>query len=336
MRRRRYIALFIFSSIMFIFLLITNLVLGSVDIPLKEIFKIFFHHSTDSTLSSILWKIRFPRILFASLSGAYLSVGGLLLQVFFRNPIVGPYVLGISAGATLMVGLVMLLGISMGVVGINPFYISLAAAFGAFCVTTVLILFSTKVKDIVTLLVIGLMMGYLCYALTSIFITFAAKEKVKGFVLWQMGSFSGVVWEDFRIIFFSAFFLTILLGIIKKPLNAFLLGEEYAKTMGVNIKVLRNLIVIISSILAGLVTAFAGPVAFIGIAVPHIARLSFKTSDNGILIPASAILGANVTLVCDLLARMLLSPIELPISAITALFGAPTVIFLLLKKRTTI
>ena len=336
MRRIRHTSLFILSSILFFFLLLINLALGSVHIPFKDVFQVILLHSSDTTASSIIWKIRLPRILFASLSGAYLSVGGLLLQVFFRNPIVGPYVLGISAGATLMVGIVMLLGISIGLAGIHPFYISLAAALGAFCVTAILVALSAKVKDIVTLLVIGLMMGYLCYAVTSILITFAEKEKVKGFVLWQMGSFSGIVWKEFYILLFSALFLSILLSIIKKPLNAFLLGEEYAKTMGVNIKLLRNLIVVISSILAGLVTAFAGPVAFIGIAVPHMARLLFKTSDNGILIPASAILGADVTVLCDLVARLLLAPIELPISAITALFGAPVVIFLLLKRRATI
>ncbi len=328
--------LFICSVAIFIFLLIVNSTLGSVHIPFNEVCKIIYLHITDSTFGSIVWNIRLPRILFASLSGAYLAIGGLLLQVFFRNPIVGPYVLGISSGATLMVALVMLAGLSVGLMAIHPFFLSLAASFGAFCVVIILVLLSSKIKDVVTLLIIGLMMGYLCYAITSILITFAAKEKVKGFVLWEMGSFSGLTWKEFYILFLAGIYLIISLCFIKKPLNAFLLGEEYAKTMGLNIKLFRNLIVIISSLLAGLVTAFAGPVAFIGLAVPHMARLSFKTSDNGILIPAAAIIGANVTILCDLIARILFSPIELPISAITALFGAPIVIFLLLNRRTLI
>ncbi len=329
----RQISLFLAFFIAFLFLLTLNISLGSVSIPFKKVWEIVFFHETTSTSGSIIWQIRLPRILFASISGIYLSISGLLLQVFFRNPIVGPYVLGISSGATLMVALVMLAGIGINISLVCPFLLSVSAFVGALLVMLILVLLSSRVKSIETLLIIGLMMGYLCYAVTSILVVFAQKEKVKGFFLWQMGSFSGITWKEFSIVSFLGIAIFIGLFFLKKPLNAFLLGEEYAKTMGVNIKAFRILIITISSALSGIVTAFSGPVAFIGLAIPHMARLSFGTSDNGILIPASAIIGADVIMLCDFFARNLFSPIELPISAITAIFGAPIVIGLLLKKR---
>ena len=259
-----------------------------------------------------------------------------MLQVFFRNPIVGPYVLGISSGATLAVGLVMLGGLSMGLSAIHPFFLSLAAFCGALGVMVIIVATASRVKSIVTLLIIGLMMGYLCYAATSILIAFAEKEKVKGFVLWQMGSFSGFTWQELYLVILLGIPLLIGAYLMSKPLNAFLLGEDYAKTMGVNIRLFRFLIIIFSSALAGLVTAFAGPVAFIGLAIPHLARLTFGTSDNRILIPGAVLIGAIVTLLCDLVARTIFSPVELPLSAVTSLFGAPVVIGFLLKRRAAI
>jgi len=321
------------------FLLIITLVstaTGSVFIPLKELCRVILEHITQTVTGSIIWKIRLPRVASALLCGAYLAVAGLLLQVFFRNPIVGPFVLGISSGATLFVGMVMLAGISIGFAFIHPFFQSLAAFLGALLVTVVLVAVASKVRSVVTLLIIGLMMGYLCYSVTSILIAFAEKERVKGFVLWQMGSFSGMTWIEFYILTTVGIPISFGAYLMGKPLNALLLGEDYAKSMGVNIKRLRCMIVIISSGLAGIVTAFAGPIAFIGLAVPHIARLMLKTSDNRILIPGVFLLGAIITLLCDLVSRTLSAPVELPLSAITSLFGAPVVIGLLLKRRTAI
>ena len=332
-KRARYFSLFSLFLILLGCLFIVNIAVGSINIPFFETCRIIVQHLADSTHGTIIWKIRLPRALAAILCGGYLAVGGLLLQVFFRNPIVGPYILGISSGATLMVGLVMLAGLSIGMLGIHPFLLTLAAFAGALAVMTIILAVAAKVKDIITLLVIGLMVGYVCHAVTNVLIAFAEKEKVKGFVLWQMGSFSGFCWDEVYLV--ALFGIPLLIGayLMCKPLNAFLLGEDYAKSMGVNIKVFRFLIVIFSSALAGMVTAFAGPVAFIGLAVPHMARLSLGTSDNRILIPGAVLLGATVTVLCDLIARLLFSPVELPLSAITSFFGAPIVIGLLLKRR---
>jgi len=335
-QKARYHILFLCFSIILLIFFVLSIGIGSVNIPFVETCKIILGHLTDSTHGAIIWKIRLPRALSTILCGGYLAIGGLLLQVFFRNPIVGPYILGISSGATLMVALVMLAGLSIGILGIHPFFLSLAAFSGALAVMVVILVVASRVKNIITLLIIGLMMGYVCHAITSILIAFAEKEKVKGFVLWQMGSFSGFTWQEFYLVVLLGLPLLIGTYLMSKPLNAFLLGEDYAKSMGVSIKVFRILIVIFSSALAGLVTAFAGPVAFIGLAVPHMARLSLGTSDNRILIPGAALLGPTVAVLCDLIARLLFSPVELPLSAITSFFGAPIVIGLLLKRRAII
>jgi len=313
-----------------------NIGAGSVSISFFEVCKIIYQHLTDSTHAAIIWKIRLPRTLAAGLCGAYLAGAGLLLQVFFRNPIVGPYILGISSGAALMVALVMLAGLSVGFLGIHPFFISLAAFAGAMVVMLIIISVAPRVKNIVTLLIIGLMLGYLCHAVTSILVAFADERKLKGFVLWELGSFSGFCWDEVYLVVVMGGLFMLGAYLLCKPLNAFLLGEDYAKSMGVNILAFRIMIVVFSSALAGMVTAFAGPVAFIGLAVPHMARLVFGTSDNRILIPGAALIGGVVTILCDLVARLLFSPVELPISAITAFFGAPIVISFLLKRRTAV
>ena len=311
-----------------------NIVTGSVDINFSDIFRIVSQHITDSTNGFIVWKIRIPRSIAAVLGGAYLATSGLLLQVFFRNPIVGPYILGISSGATLMVSVVMLSTLSFGLAGISP-YISVIAAFaGSYFVMMIILVVAGRVKNNITLLIIGLMMGYTCHAITSILIAFAESEKIKGFTLWQLGSFSGFSWNEVYLLIFLGGLLFAGVYLLSKPLNALLLGEDYASSMGVNIKLFRLLILLVSCALAGMVTAFAGPVAFVGLAVPHMARLLFGTSDNKLLIPGVALLGGIVTSICDLIARQLFSPVEIPVSAITAFFGAPVVISLLLKKKT--
>jgi iron complex transport system permease protein len=272
----------------------------------------------------------------AVLGGAALAVSGLLLQVFFRNPIVGPFVLGISSGASFTVALAMLGSYLIGVTVVSSLTLSLAAFIGALMVMGVVLMVASKVRDIITLLVIGLMTGYVASALSSFLIAFAQSENVHRFVIWTMGSFSGFRWEEVRLLAIIGIILLIASYLLAKPLNAFLLGEDYARSMGVNVKRFRYMVVFISCALAAIVTAFAGPVAFIGLAVPHLARLSLGTSDNRILIPASILAGAMITSLCDLLARMLFAPVELPVSATTAIFGAPMVIFFLIKGKTTI
>jgi iron complex transport system permease protein len=210
---------------------------------------------------------------------------------------------------------------------------TLAAFAGAYGVMIIVVAVASRVKNGITLLIVGLMMGYLCHAVTAILTALAEKDKIKGFVLWQLGSFSGFKWSEIWVLLIFGGLVLSLIYLLSKPLNAFLLGEEYAASMGGKIRRFRILILLCACALAGMITSMAGPVAFVGLAVPHMARLVFQTSDNRILIPGACLTGAAVTSLCDLIARMLLSPVELPLSAITAFFGAPIVIGLLVKRR---
>lgn len=270
------------------------------------------------------------------MGGAAIAVSGLLLQIFFKNPIVDSYVLGVSSGSTLFVALFMLGGITLGLQKMSPYYIFIGAFAGAIAVTLIVLAFAYVVRNAVTLLVIGLMIGYLCSAATGLLMTFAGREKVKGFVMWTMGSFAGFTWQSVRILVLIGIPFMLLAFIISKPLNAFLLGEDYARSMGVNIRMFRIIIVTVSSVLTAAVTAYAGPVAFIGMSVPHMARLSLGTSDNRVLVPAVILLGGIVTGLCDLAARSLFAPVELAISTVTSFFGVPVVIYLLLRRKTVL
>jgi len=216
---------------------------------------------------------------------------------------------------------------------LTPFTTTLAAILGAYAVMAIVVAIAARVRSGITLLIVGLMMGYLCHAVTAILTALAEKEQIKGFVLWQLGSFSGFRWSEIEILAGLGGLLLIGVMLLSKPLNALLLGEEYALSLGINIRRLRMLILFSACALAGMITAMAGPIAFIGLAIPHMARMVFKTSDNRILIPGALLLGALVGSLCDFIARSLLSPVELPLSAITAFFGAPVVISLLLKRR---
>ncbi|MBU1056028.1 MAG: iron ABC transporter permease [Proteobacteria bacterium] len=330
---RRPAVVFALLGIITACLVMLNIGIGSVSISLSEILQALISSHDVNTISSIIWKIRIPRAIAAVLGGAYLAVSGLLLQVYFRNPIVGPFILGISSGATVMVSFVMLTTLTVGMTVLSPFMTTIAAFAGAYGVMLIVVAVASRVKSGVTLLIVGLMMGYLCSAVTAILTALAEKEKIKGFVLWQLGSFSGFKWNEISVMLFLGGLILVLIYMLSKPLNAFLLGEEYAASMGVNIRRFRILILLFACALAGMVTSVAGPVAFVGLAVPHMARLGFGTSDNRILIPGACLMGALVTSLCDLIARMLLSPVELPLSAITAFFGAPVVIGLLIKRR---
>lgn len=311
---------------------VVNVCTGAVTIPLAEVWR--FLLEPDETIgSSIVWDIRLPRAIAALLGGGFLAVSGLLLQVYFRNPIVGPFILGISSGATLMVSVVMLTTLTIQLQIMSPFTTTLAAIGGAYMVMFVVVAVAARVKSGVTLLIVGLMMGYLCSSVTAILTALAEKEQVKGFVLWQLGSFSGFKWGEIELLMILGGGLLVFIYLLSKPLNAMLLGQEYALSMGINIKRFRVLVLLSACALAGMITAMAGPVAFIGLAVPHMARMIFSSSDNRILIPGSLLLGGVVTSLCDFIARTVMSPVELPLSAITAMFGAPIVISLLMKKR---
>ncbi|RLB87779.1 MAG: iron ABC transporter permease [Deltaproteobacteria bacterium] len=333
---KRRSLLFVVFAVVLLVSVAVNIMVGTIDISFSELFKIIHAHDTTTTNGFIVWKIRIPRTIAAVLGGAYLSVSGLLLQVFFRNPIVGPFILGISSGAILMVSVVMLTTLSLGLTALAPFLTTISALAGAYAAMTIVLFIAAKVKNTITLLIAGLMMGYMCHAVTSVLVAFAKQEKLKMFVLWQLGSFSGFKWSEIQILFIFGGMILILVYALSKPLNAFLLGEAYASTMGVNIRVFRFFIIFCSCALAGIVTAAAGPVAFIGLAVPHMTRLCFVTSDNRILIPGAVLLGAIVTGLCDLVARLAFSPVELPISSITAFFGAPIVISLLIRRKVSV
>ncbi|SBV90604.1 Transport system permease protein [uncultured Alphaproteobacteria bacterium] len=313
-------------------MMVLNLRIGSISYTTAEILDALANPGATSDLAYIVWNIRLPRTISAVLGGAFLATSGLLLQVYFRNPIVGPFILGISSGATVMVSLVMLTSLGLGFGAYAPFLNTISACIGAYAVTLLVVAIAARVKSGVTLLIVGLMTGYLCGAFTSILTALAEKDSIKGFVLWQMGSFSGFKWIE---VWLLAGVGGVVLGgihLLAKPLNAFLLGEDYAASMGVDIRRFRVLILLAASSLAGLVTALAGSVAFIGLAIPHMARLVLRTADNRVLVPGACLMGALVTSLCDLIARMWLSPVELPLSAITAFFGAPIVIGLLLKR----
>ncbi|AHF08950.1 MULTISPECIES: iron ABC transporter permease [Dehalobacter] len=310
-----------------------NISAGSVNISLEHIIKILTGHETgNDTYASIVMNIRLPRALATLVGGACLAVAGLLLQIFFRNPIVEPYVLGISSGASLFVGLVVLGGYTFGMTHMTPMFLFGGAFLGAMVVMLVVVLAAKKVRNITTLLIIGLMAGFICSAMTSMLTAFADKEKIHAFMMWTLGSFSGFSWTQVECLYLIGVPFLLMSLLICKPLNAMLFGEKYALSMGLNIKRFRMLVILISSVLTAVITAFAGPVSFVGLAVPHMVRISFGTSDNRVLLPGVILAGALMTGICDLGARMLMAPTELPLSAITSLIGAPIVVYLLLRK----
>ncbi|MBF7095647.1 iron ABC transporter permease [Alkalibacter sp. M17DMB] len=320
----------VFTTV-FIFLLSVSV--GSVKIGISDVVRVFLGLEVENdTYRSIILNIRLPRALSTILGGACLAISGLLLQIFFSNPIVEPYVLGISSGSTLFVGLVVLGGFTFGMKSTTPMFLFTGAFIGAMLVMLVVISATKKVRNITTLLIIGIMTGFICNAATSILTAFADKEQVHGFAMWSMGSFSGFSWAQTKFLYAIGLPLIIASFFLSKPLNALLFGDRYATTMGLSIKRFRIIVVFIASVLTAVITAFAGPISFIGLAVPHITRIMFKSTDNSVLIPGVVVGGALMTSMCDLIARMVLSPTELPLSAITSLIGAPIVLFLLLRK----
>lgn len=332
--KHRYILIFSILIGIGVIVSLLGISMGSINISLDNIIKIIFGQPIDNKIfASIVKGIRVPRVLATILGGACLSVSGLLMQIFFRNPIVEPYVLGISSGASLIVGLLVLGGYSMGISNVTPLALFFGAFLGAMVVMLVVVFAAKKVKSVTTLLIIGIMAGFICGAVTSILTAFADKERIAGFVMWTMGSFAGFSWEQIKYLYIIGSPFIILTFFMSKPLNALLFGENYAISMGLNTKRFRIVIIVIASILTAVITAFAGPISFVGLAVPHIARLIFRTSDNRILIPGVILMGALMTGICDFCARMVMSPVELPLSAVTSLIGAPIVVFLLTRKK---
>ena len=286
----------------------------------------------SSVESRILFSIRLPRMLLAVLLGGALSISGYLLQVFFRNPIAGPFELGISSGAKMVVGITLIF-IAKRVGNLSPLALILASFLGSILITCIVLLFSQKVSNMAMLLVIGIMVGYVCSAVTDFCITFADDHDIVNLTNWSMGSFSGSSWEHVATASVICLLGLISACLLSKPIGAYALGENYAKSMGINVKLFRLLLILLSSVLSACVTAFAGPISFIGIAVPHITRTLMKTSKPIFIIPTVFLCGAAFCVFCDLLARTLLAPSELKIGTITAVFGAPVVIYMMVKRN---
>ena len=330
-RMRFFIVLFALLATLFIFICL-NVMLGSVQASVSDTLNILFGRGGDDTLTNVIYKIRLPRMLAGVFLGGALALAGFLLQTFFNNPIAGPYVLGISSGAKLTVALVMVM-----VLGANKSIGSVtligAAFVGAMLSMGFVLLVSQKIRRSAMLIVSGVMLGYIFSAITDFIITFADDASIVNLHNWSRGSFSGVSWNDVRVMAAVVLITSLLIFFLSKPIGAYQLGESYAKSMGVNVKAFRAALILLSSILSACVTAFAGPISFVGIAVPHLVKALLKTSKPLLVIPICFLGGAIFCLVCDLIARTLFSPLELSISSVTAVFGAPVVIAVMLKKR---
>lgn len=331
-RRIRYEIVFAAMLIAFAVIIILNINSGSVSISVGEIVRILFRRKGDPTQMNIVWKIRLPRILMAAILGGGLSLSGFLLQTFFGNPIAGPFVLGISSGAKMVVALVMIY--FLGKLGaVSSWALIIAAFIGSILSVGFILLLSRRLKHMAVLLVAGIMIGYICSAVTDFIITFAEDADIINLHGWSLGSFSGMSWGNVAtaaIITIGAGFVVFMLS---KPIGAYQLGEAYAQSMGVNIPVFRVLLILLSSVLSACVTAFAGPISFVGIAVPHLVKRFLNTSKPILVIPAVFLGGAVFCMGCDLIARTLFAPSELNISTVTSVFGAPVVIAMMLKRQ---
>ena len=315
-----------------------NLLLGSVRIPAADVISILLgHEGAKASWQFIILESRLPQAITATLCGAALAVSGLMLQTAFRNPLAGPSVFGVNSGAGLGVALVMLFlggGLSVGSVSITGFAAILLAAFvGAMTVMAIIFFFSTLVRNSVMLLIIGIMIGYISNSAISLLNFFATDEGVKSYMVWGMGSFSGVSMVNMPV--FALVTLAGLTGalLLIKPLNALMLGDRYAENLGVNILQVRNWLLIVTGLLTAITTAFCGPVAFIGLAVPHIARLLLSTDNHRQLLPATLLCGSVVALVCNLICYLPGESGVIPLNAVTPLIGAPVIIYVIARKR---
>lgn len=319
-------------------LFVLNMVWGTVSIPVSDVFNILCGGKTDNSVwSFIVLQSRLPQAITALLCGASLSVSGLMLQTAFRNPLADPFVFGVNSGAGLGVALVMLSfsgTIATGAYTLYGFMAVFAAAFvGAMVVMAIIFAFSTVVKNSVMLLIVGLMIGYLASSAISILNFFATEEGVKSYLVWGMGNFGGVSMSQMPFFVIVTFMGLIGALMLMKPLNAILLGERYAENLGINIVRLRNLLLIVTGLLTAVVTAYCGPVSFIGLAVPHITRLIIRTDNHRLLLPATMLCGAAVALLCNAVCVLPGDKGIIPLNAVTPLAGAPVIIYVILKGR---
>ena len=331
MKSRSFI-LFLSLSFLAVGLFLADLAWGSIHISLSEIIDVFFRKSGDGINSEILLNFRLPKAITAVLAGASLSVAGLMMQTLFRNSLADPYILGVSSGASLGVALVMMAASALPVAFVSSGWaLIVAAIIGASVVLVLVVGVSFKVHNAVSLLIVGLMFGTIAGSLVSVLQNFSNPDAIKLFVMWTFGSLSAVTWSYMQVLF-----PVVLVGIsmaffLQKRLDGLLLGENYARGLGISIQQTRFLIVIATGLLAGGITAFTGPIAFVGVAIPHIARGLFRTSGHKILLPAVVLCGASLLLICDIITQI--PTYTLPINTVSALFGAPIIIWIILKIR---
>ena len=317
---------------------VLNISLGSVSIPFKDTFNaILGGELSNDSWKYIVWNYRIPKAFTAILVGSGLALSGLLMQTLFRNPLAGPFVLGISSGASLGAAL-LIMGASLfsglfsfGIV--NDVSLAVASSIGSFLVLLVVVVVAYRIKDTMALLIIGLMFGSITAAIVSVLSYFTDAEKLQQYIYWSFGSVGNLSWQQLLLLLFIILVGVILSIMSIKPLNSLLLGENYARSLGVNLKKSRYIIIIATGLLAGGITAYAGPIAFIGLAVPHLTRQIFNTTDHKVLVPAVLVYGAILMLICDTIAQLPTSANVLPINAITSIVGAPVVIWLLVRKK---
>ena len=324
--------LWLFGSLLVLILglFLLNLAFGSVSIPLKDIWgSLIGREGVKESWVYIIQNSRLPRVLTAALAGIALSASGLQMQTMFRNPLADPFILGINSGASLGVAIAIL---GSGFVG--GLFLPALTLRGEFSLVLALILLVGRwVQNPTTLLILGLMFGHATSAIVSILVYFSAPERIQAYSIWSFGSFSGVNWTQLNVMAPVVLAGVGLMALLPKGLNALLLGEDYARTMGLNVGLLRFIVLLSASVLSGAVTAFCGPIGFIGVAVPHIARNLFKTSNHKILIPAIILIGAAVSMAASLIAQLPGSQLVLPINVVTSLFGAPFVVWVVLKRK---
>ena len=316
-------------------LLLWNSCAGSSETSLGSVMRILLGDAADETMYHIVWRIRLPRILASVVLGGALSVSGFLLQTFFANPIAGPFVLGISSGAKLTVALAMIFFLQQGLV-MNSATMVLSAFAGALLSMGFILLLARRVHNMSLLVVGGVMVGYICSAITDFVVTFADDANIVNLHNWSLGSFSGMSWSSWsnvRDMAMLVLVLLILAFLLSKPIGAYQMGESYARSMGVNVRRFRVELILLSSLLSACVTAFAGPISFVGIAVPHLVKSMLKTAKPLVVVPACFLGGAVFCLFCDLLARTMFAPTELSISSVTAVFGAPVVIAMMISRK---
>ena len=331
--QHRQKVLFVFLVFILFFCFLLNLSLGSVAIPLKAIANAFMGIEIKKTWEIILWNFRLPKAITAVFVGAGLSIAGLMMQTLFRNPLAGPYVLGITSGASLGVALLIMGSSILPFALVTPYGLVIASAVGSALVLWIVLWVSQKIKDTMSILIVGLMFGSFTSAIVSILAFFSSAEEIQKYTFWAMGSLSNLS-NDSLLLLVATVTLGLLASLFTlKSLNVLLLGEQYAKSMGMPFQKIRWVVILATGLLAGSITAFAGPIAFVGLAVPHLARLLFQTSQHIPLFIASLLIGAILMLICDIIAQVPGSDYTLPINAITSLIGAPIVIWLLIRKR---